>query len=450
MRSQAICCLLLLVPALICGAEAAGLVTHINPRFTYKLDHPADWQVKELADSGWFEASSQLDKASLPCTFRVEVDSLAEPVGDFADYLREGVEGLAAELLGAAPELDPDAVRIISSQEIKLGKHRAQRIDYSYPLYGALNLRAIRVRIPHFKTEYLLSCEAEEIWYFDQVAEDFEAMVSSFRIGHPNQDHLDNYIRTRADLSGGECVFHWQGKAYSYIPGERRKDLFSVEGYNIVRALPDERGYLLLGKEVMLFLHNQSGEILQSWFNPISGRDVPVIHVFNDPANMDLRFSGEQFDLLHLVLPSTQLDGQIAWHHDLFPLYPNPLSRQDFPLFSQSDLYQAADISQYLVKQSDLEDPLQQSVPALYSFTRIYPWLPFMRMGERPGNLIMVGRGRKLEGGFGDLPQYLRDYVLAQNPEFSRAPDAYSQPNQTIWTNFQALAAEGLIEAEEQ
>ena len=448
MRSQAICCLLLLVPALICGAEAAGLVTHINPRFTYKLDHPADWQVKELADSGWFEASSQLDKASLPNTFRVEVSPLEEEPEDFAAFMERGAAELRAELQNELPSLDPDAVRIISSQEISLGKHRAHRLDFSYPLYGALTLRAIRVRVPHQKMLYILTCSAEEIWYFEQVAPDFEAIIASFRVQRPNQDYLDNYIRARADLSGGDCVIHWQGKAYSFIPGERRKDLFDVEGYHILRAVPDERGYLLLGKEVMLFLHNQSGEVLSTWLNPISGRNDPVLHVFNDPANMDLRFTDEYFQLLHLVLPSTPVGDQLVWHNDLFPHYPNVLSRQEYPLFSQSDTYQAADLSQYLVRQSDLEDPLLQSVPALYTFTRIYPWLPFMRMGERPGNVIITGRGRKLEGGFGDLPPWLRDYVLANAPDFARAPDAYSQPNATIWTNFKKMAEAGLIEPE--
>ncbi len=449
MRFQAIFCLLLLAPALFCGAEATGWATHENPKFTYKLEYPADWQVKQLAESGWFEASSQMDKASLPNTFRVEVVPLDEEVMDFTAFMDRGDDDLLSDLKKENPSLDSKAVRISSSQEISLGTHLAHRIDFSYPLYGALNLRAIRVQVPYQKMLYTLTCSAEETWYFEQVEADFEAIITSFKIQRPNQDYLDNYIRTRADLSGEECVIHWQGKAYSYIPGERRKDLFDVEGYNIVRAVPDERGYLLLGKEVMLFLHSQSGEILSTWQNPVSGRNVPVLHVFNDPANMDLRFTDEYFQLLHLVLPSSLVGDQFVWHNDLFPYYPNALSRQDYPLYSQSDTYQAADLSQYLVKQSDLEDPLLKSVPALYTFTRIYPWLPFMRMGERPGNIIITGRGCKLEGGFEDLPQYLKDYVLTNAPEFARAPDAYSQPNATIWTNFKKMAESGLIEPEQ-
>jgi len=196
----------------------------------------------------------------------------------------------------------------------------------------------------------------------------------------------------------------------------------------------------------MLFLDSQSGEILSTWFNPISGKDVPVIHVLNDPANMDLRFSDEQYQMLRLILPSTRLDGQIAWHNDLFPFYPSALPRREYPLFSQSDIYQAADISQYLADLKDLDDPLQKGVPAQYSFTRVYPWLPFMRMGERPGNLILVCRGIKLEGGFTELPQYLQDYVTAWDPDFADAPRAYSQPNETIWTGFKKLAESGLLE----
>ncbi len=446
MRSQVIFCLLLLLPALIRGEGGAGLATQVNSRHVYRLEYPADWQVKELAESGFFEASSQLDKASLTNTFRVEIDSVATPTEDFAAFMATGIEELRAELLAETPGLVAEDVVVLATSELKLGRHTAQRIDYSYPLYGALRLRGIRVRVPWLTKIYKLTCNAEEGWYFDQVAADFEAMIASFRVEHPNQAHLDNYIRTRADLDGGERVFYWQGSAYGLIPGERRKDLFDVEGYSIVRAIPDERGYLLLSKEVMLFKHRQSGEILETWYNPMTGRENAVIHVFNDPTNMDLRFTDEYFQWLTQVLPCTELGDQISWHHEFFPHYPNVLSRSDYPLFSQSDTYQAVDISNYLVDRADLEDPLQHSVPAIYTFTRVYPWLPFMRMGERPGNLILTGRGRKLEGGFGDLPPVLREYVLNQAPGFARAPDAYSQPNSTIWSNFKKMAEEGLID----
>lgn len=442
MRSKVILCLLFLVPALFLGAESAALATHTNAKFTYRLEYPADWQVRNLSESGFFEATSQMDKASLPNTFRVDISPLEAYGDDFGAYMLAGVAKLRNELTAQGSK----DIRIISSAEFKLGKLPAQRIDYQYTVFGSLALRSILVRVPHRSWQYTLTCSSEEGWYFDQAVPDYERILASFKIQLLNQDYLDDYIRTRASLSGEDCVIHWKGKAYSYVPGERRKELFDVEGYNIVRAVPDERGYLLLGKEVMLFLNGQSGEILETWINPISGKNVPVLQVFNDPANMDLRFSDEQLQMLHLVLPSTQMDEQVVWNHDLFPFYPNALSRRDYPLFSQSDSYQAADISQFMVNKRDLQDLLQESVPAAYSFTRIYPWLPFMRMGERPGNLILSCRGQKLAGGFGDLPQSLRDYVLATNPGFAKAPDVYSQPNETIWTSFKKQAELGQID----
>ncbi len=442
MRYLAIVCLLLLVPALILGSGTAGLATHTNSKYGYQLQYPAAWQMREQPDSGWFEASSLTDKASLPSVFSVNVLPWEGYEGDLAAFQIGCEKALLQELKGR----NAKDIQMISTLQISLGQLPALRFDYSYAQYGSLRMREISVRMPHQQWQYILTCSGEEGWYFDQAAPDFEGIIASFSFPRPNQEYLDDYIRVRADLSGADCVYHWQGKAYSFIPGERRKELFGVEGYNVVRAIPDKKGYLLLGKEVMLFLDSQSGEILTTWFNPISGKDVPVIHVFNDPANMDLRFSEEQYQMLHLILPSTQLDGRIAWHNDLFPFYPSALPRRDYPLFSQSDTYQAADVSQYLANLKDLDDPLQRGVPALYSFTRVYPWLPFMRMGERPGNLIIVCRGSKLAGGFTDLPQYLQDYVMANDPDFAAAPREYSQPNDTIWTSFKKLAESGLLE----
>lgn len=249
--------------------------------------------------------------------------------------------------------------------------------------------------------------------------------------------HLDNYLRVRADLKGRETVFHFSGMAYGVTPGDKRRELFAVEGFTIGRVMWDgEDGPYLLEKELLLWQDHRTGEILSKWRNPYTNKDVQVLHLGLDPINQRLVFPEEERSLLPMILPSQRLGKQVVWHRELFPNYPSPLPRRDYPHNSQSDTFQAGEFTQYIVEQSDLDDVHLDSVPAIFTFTEVLPWLPFMEMGDAPGNVILVCRGNKLAGGFQDLPEEIKDFTRQQFPAFITAPESYTEPNDTPWGSF--------------
>lgn len=270
-------------------------------------------------------------------------------------------------------------------------------------------------------------------------------MLLAFDLSDP-WDYLDAFMRIRGDAEGGETVYHWTGKVYSLIPGEKRMELFAFEGFNIARTVVKEDGFELLTREAAFYKDHRTGQILQSWRNPFTGKEVPVIQVWNDPVNQDFSFGDDEIRVIRMILPSTELGDELAFHLEIFPYYTSPLPRKEYPQFSQSDIYQAAEFFQFFAKKEDLADKELSSVPAHITWTRISPWLPFMRMDDRPGNLVFVCRGRKLEGGFEALPQQIQDFVLANKPEFASAPLEWSEPNETSWTYFRKLLEAGLIE----
>ena len=250
------------------------------------------------------------------------------------------------------------------------------------------------------------------------------------------EDYLRLYLKVRTDLSGGESVYHYIGKIYSFIPGEKRMELFDYEGYSIARMEEQADSIRILSKEVGFFKDHRTGEILNEWRNPLTGEVLPVMHIFNDPVNQDLSFSPDLLPYIRQMLPSTDLGETLIFHNEIFPFHPSPLSRRDHGEYTQSDTFQAAELTEYLVNKNELLLSSSGSVPAILTFTRITPWLPFMKMGDRPGNLIFVCRGKKLAGGFDELPGQIKDYVLAQHPDYTRAPERWSEPNETAWTAF--------------
>ncbi len=269
-------------------------------------------------------------------------------------------------------------------------------------------------------------------------------MAVDFDISQP-QDHLNAFMRTRGDASGKDVVYYWTGTVYSFIPGEKRRELFKFEGFNVAKTVVKESGFELLTREAAFFKDPITGEILESWKNPFTGAEVPVVQIWNDPVNQDLDFPAEYLPYIKMMLPSADLGSGLSFYMDIFPFYPSALPRKEFSEFSQSDTYQAAEFFQFFVKKADLANKSLTTVPADISWTRISPWMPFMRMGDREGSLVFVTRGTKLANGWEDMPQQIKDYVEKHNPQYSTAPTEFTEPNETSWTYFRKLWDQGLI-----
>ena len=223
------------------------------------------------------------------------------------------------------------------------------------------------------------------------------------------------------------------------IPGQKSMQLLAVEGYNISRLQAVEGGYQLLSKEVILLLDHRSKEILNTWRNPFTGESLPVLHILNDPVNQSFVYEPDMLPYISSMLPSTRLDESIIYHSEIFPFYPHILPRREYNAHVQSDYFQAAEITEYRAHTADLADSSLSSVPAEYNMSYISPWLPFMCMSDRAGQLLFVARGEKLEGGFMALPEALKAYIITYHIDFSQAPTLWTEPNSDPWSYFKEL-----------
>lgn len=246
---------------------------------------------------------------------------------------------------------------------------------------------------------------------------------------------LDQFMRVRASDDGRDVVVWFAGEIHAWVPGEPARHLFGFEGFNVARAVPADGGWDLLSREAVYYLDVDSREVLQTWTNPYTGREVDVVHVLNDPVNFPLRKDGPRGQFAVAV---TDLGDRIAFTSDVYLTYPSPMPRAQYPEHSQSDLYQAAELFHYLCARADLEGGAA-CVPADVSWTRIAPWVPFMAMADRPGHLVYHCVGTKLAGGTDDLPAALRAHVQRTAPQFLTAPREIAGPNETSWSYFKRM-----------
>jgi len=163
-----------------------------------------------------------------------------------------------------------------------------------------------------------------------------------------------------------------------------------------------------------------------------------VLHVWNDPVNQNYVLEGKygKWGVNH----NRYGKDMICMNIDVLLAYPSPLTVEEYPENSQSDLYEAGELFQFFFSEEELNDPNIQSVDCAISWTRIGPWLPWMNMGQSPGKMLYQGAGYKLsEKNYDDMPAVLRDYVLANKPEYRHAPTEFTRPNETSWTYYKKM-----------
>ncbi len=274
-------------------------------------------------------------------------------------------------------------------------------------------------------------------------------------------DNLKAWIKTRGDLNGQDVVFWWAGTLYGYVtsndptkPGAINNGPYptygaapaflTFEGYNIGRFVPapDGDGYLFLSREAVFYKDPATNTIVDCWKNPYTNTNVSVVHVWNDPVNSTYKAS------TYKPMAVTEQDGDVMWPVEVPLVYPSALGKDPkYAAYSQNDAYQAIEMFQFFTKRHHLENQWLSSVPVTISWVRQGPWLPWMQMGAAPGSVLYHVRGKKLVGGYNELPEFVRTYVEAHHPEYKTAPTLadYSptRRNVTSWTYMKQLIDSG-------
>ena len=252
---------------------------------------------------------------------------------------------------------------------------------------------------------------------------------------------LDTFIRMRGSADGREVFANWWVTMYAVFPGERPREILKLDGFNAGRMLrlPDGSAQMIT-REVAYYKDPKTGAILSEWANPFTNEKNTVLHVTNDPVNA--RFAAPKAGEKG-TFPMTASGNDVMLRLDVPLAYPNPLSPAEFPAESSGPVYAGSEHFTFFAKASDLANPALASVPTTYAWARTGPWLPWMKMGARPGYLLYSGHGKKFMS-FDELPADVRDHTRANFPKYARAPEAFSTPNETSWTFYkkqQAAAA---------
>jgi hypothetical protein len=234
---------------------------------------------------------------------------------------------------------------------------------------------------------------------------------------------------------GKPAVFGWNGSVWSRVPGEKDRKLFDYEAMSIraCKTFDDaERGtgYRSVSRELLVYLDPQSGEVLRSWTNPWTGEELEVVHIANDPVNFGPMYPQNRWGPFRFEADFREGLGWMSLQVPLF--YDNPMGG-DYQEYV-GGTYQAIEMFNFFFPEDQLLDPTIGGVVDTHvAWSRMSKWLPWMKMGDRAGQMMYTGAGRRLSGLDG-LPDLLLAEIDAHHPEYRQPPPLDDdRPNQTSW-----------------
>lgn len=253
--------------------------------------------------------------------------------------------------------------------------------------------------------------------------------------------------------------FH--GLMYARIGDRRMVPVFGYTGTGILLAKFDENQDLWIkSRETGYFTDLETGEVLETWYNPFTEREVEVYHFYNDVLvgkigkEIPRFFFGAEGDSPTLmnegtvfpdengrypfILPFQQYgedDLLLSW--DYTHEYTNPVTPEGWPRSSTGPRISPSEHFTFNVSKQQLEDRDLPTVRFHAGFSRISQFWPFMEMGGTPyadGSLFGRMFSHKGLGGYDDVPPKVLAYIEKKAPEFLELPDHWNLDNSRVET----------------
>jgi hypothetical protein len=242
------------------------------------------------------------------------------------------------------------------------------------------------------------------------------------------------FIKVRCHSDGSASYTRWQGTVTTSGPAEEvAQTLFKIVGFNVARCFADSSGnWTVSSRELTYFLDPTTGALLNEWRNPWTQEVLPVMHIANLLVQQKIPAS--------IQIP-VEIFGDTALIRMDVPLsYPNPLSGDTrFADHSPEPFYKAHESFTYVTSSGSLKELDQKTniEGVQVSWTRVSPWLPWMKMKGQPGYLVFNALVQKVKS-FTDLPELVRSQIEEKLPAYADAPRCVvsGRPNVTSWTSF--------------
>ena len=254
---------------------------------------------------------------------------------------------------------------------------------------------------------------------------DFNDPVQSLRAFVKLMGNLDPTVETPGWFGG--TVF-----------GDSRRDrplkpLMGIEGFGVLRAeRQSDTSYRVFNRELAFYTDLKTGEYLDTWVNPYTKEECEVKPIHNMTVNASMIVSEKfgtaiemDFDgnLMEVPLPLgwQNFDDKLFSTFEVHTAFPNELKPDVWPRESSGPVIRIAEIFQRVANLAELENPDVTTADYSGCWTRVGPWLPWMRQGQADGNLLFRTFMTKLNSPDQLSPRF-KAHIEERLPEYFVAP----------------------------
>lgn len=252
----------------------------------------------------------------------------------------------------------------------------------------------------------------------------------------------DAFARLQGNMDFGKVKHGWYGGTVMGMrDNEPLRPLMGFEGFSATRLIDNGDGsYQKLLRETVYYTDLATGDVLESWYNPYIDEEVRVVPVTNDPFNIVIEQyypKGPSYGGLRkqdekrrpMILPFRVIsDTTVALATDIHLYYPSALQPDEWPRESAGKMVRVSELFRYVIPRADLENPELTSIEYTGAWSRVNPWMPWMLMGQAPGNTMYMGT----MGGYNNLDMLspkVRAYAEKHHPDYFDAPTEWKDPS---------------------
>ena len=262
------------------------------------------------------------------------------------------------------------------------------------------------------------------------------------------------YARLNGDLDESKQKYGWfKGFIMAIRPNKPILDALGFQGFGVSRLEKQADGsYAKILREVGLYTDLRTGEVLEEWKNPMTNKNVRVVHIANDPFNYVIEdhfpeppkfgdLNQEEIPKIPFILPWQQRGDRLDMEIHINLFYPNALDPKKWVRESNGPMVQVSEGFAYHVDAAKMQDANYSTLPYSGTWNRITPWLPWMHMGQTPGHMMysaFMGSGEDLEQVHS---RQVLDYVEKHYPKYFTAPETYD-PNTPSLSSLELYAIE--------
>lgn len=220
--------------------------------------------------------------------------------------------------------------------------------------------------------------------------------------------------------------------------GDTRRDrplkpLMGIEGFGVLRAeAQSDNSYRVFNRELAFYTDLKTGEYIDTWVNPYTKEECEVKPIHNMTVNANMIVSEKfgtaiemDFDgnLIEVPLPLgwQNFDDKLFSTFEVHTAFPNELKPDVWPRESSGPVIRIAEIFQRVANLAELENPDVTTADYSGCWTRVGPWLPWMRQGQADGNLLFRTFMTKLNSPDQLSPRF-KAHIEERLPEYFVAP----------------------------